>query len=243
MNEIQRAHAITWAYRQRLAHVWPTPPEYDAYAFAATEGAGEVLDAKLRENPAYSRNSERNPDLHDELADTAMMLCTGLGPDWVPSGKFRIRHYYGHDRILAVIAHCCTGALVWCGTERAADEAEEALMLIAYYPGMGNLAERVEQRLQRIERRVSNARWLEMADGDPRHIANISRHVTLLVYPPAPHENSWAYHVRLGGAPVASGAGVDADEAKRAAVDAARTWVVRWAQEHIDALMVLASEG
>lgn len=51
------------------------PNTHDSLLFACTEIA-EAIDAKLRENPDYSRNHEKSLEVERELADHALMLIT-----------------------------------------------------------------------------------------------------------------------------------------------------------------------
>jgi len=145
--DITATHAVVWAYRQRLAHLWPTPDPQDSLRFAVTE-AGEALDASLRQNPAYARNNHRNMSVEDELADCAMMLVTANGADysyaWLPN-------LAAPD--LDLICLAVAGALI------TGDTREAITMIAAHlhdYYGV-SLTERVTARLQRIERKVTEA--------------------------------------------------------------------------------------
>ncbi len=57
--------------------VWVTPLASDCLAFAVTEIA-EAVDATLRDNPVYTRNSKKEVSVADELGDTAIMLASYL---------------------------------------------------------------------------------------------------------------------------------------------------------------------
>lgn len=54
-------------------------------AFAVTEIA-EAVDAELRKDPMFFRNSDRNVDVQEELADTAMMLVRSYVALGIPDG-------------------------------------------------------------------------------------------------------------------------------------------------------------
>ena len=75
---LEEAFTMLWEYRYRLEGQWHTPRQLDCLRFACTE-AGEALDAQLRQDPTFHRNTDRDRDYAEEIADTAMMLCTALG--------------------------------------------------------------------------------------------------------------------------------------------------------------------
>lgn len=136
---------MVWDFRANVQHVWPTPNEYDSLLFAVTE-LGEAIDAHLRKKH-YARNNERNMDLHEELADCAIMLVTALGD-------------YDDEPIqdasyLPAISYWISSALFAYPQEVWQRKAFLALCMIANYPGM-DIINRVEERLERIyERHVA----------------------------------------------------------------------------------------
>jgi NTP pyrophosphatase (non-canonical NTP hydrolase) len=76
VNEVKQVHEMVWAFREFMEPYWPTPGPADSLRYAFTE-AGEAMDAWLRQQrPNDARNNERQPDVLDELADAAIMLCT-----------------------------------------------------------------------------------------------------------------------------------------------------------------------
>jgi len=153
-EELRECHTIVWQWRAKLADVWPTPNRLDALRFAVTEAA-EALDAWLRLNGGYARNHDKSLSVADELADCAMMLLTAAGEDWQPSDNGRkISGKITLEIIAFNVAGFCFGE-----SERDTDIAGNVtagVSQIAAYPGMSNLAERINGRLERIaERRLA----------------------------------------------------------------------------------------
>lgn len=80
----ERSIEKVWKFREKYSQYWATPDLLWSLRFAFTEIA-EALDAWIRANSnEFSRNNEKNLVVIDELADTAIMLLTALGPkSWV----------------------------------------------------------------------------------------------------------------------------------------------------------------
>jgi len=150
-EELRHCHTIVWQWRAKLADVWPTPNRLDALRFAVTEAA-EAMDAWLRLNGGYARNHDKSLSVEDELADCAMMLLTAAGEDWQPSTPSRI-YNATLESIVFYVALLCY--------DNVSDSEDFSTMgfivaTIAAYPGMSNLAERINKRLERIaERRLA----------------------------------------------------------------------------------------
>jgi NTP pyrophosphatase (non-canonical NTP hydrolase) len=82
IGTISDMHAMVWDLRSRISDKWATPERQDCLRYAFTE-AGEAMDAYLRETRAGdSRNTFRQPNVYEELADCVMMLLTALGPEY-----------------------------------------------------------------------------------------------------------------------------------------------------------------
>ncbi len=152
-EELRECHAIVWQWRAKLADVWPTPNRLDALRFAVTEAA-EAMDAWLRLNGGYARNHDKNLSVEDELADCAMMLLTAAGEKWQP--RLPLRCYESKlDHIVFYVASLRYDNTIDLGS-RMDYEASDIVATIAAYPGMSNLAERINGRLERIaERRLA----------------------------------------------------------------------------------------
>jgi hypothetical protein len=91
-KRIEDLHARVWQFRafmEQHKSDWVTPPPLDATDFALTEST-EALDAMLRLNPLYARNNEKYMTREHELAQTAVMLFTALGP------TLEMRRKYGY---------------------------------------------------------------------------------------------------------------------------------------------------
>lgn len=147
LTEVINTHRIVWQYRAKLHAVWPTPDRIDALRFAYTE-AGEALDAYLRTIPQYARNNHRNMSVSDELGDCAMMLCTAL-PE-----------HYTFPQHVDTTPPTLDGICFFVADALLTGEVVEPLVMIAVYlrdkHGL-SMAEVVESRLQRIERKVTEA--------------------------------------------------------------------------------------
>jgi hypothetical protein len=153
-EELRECHAIVWQWRAKLADVWPTPNRLDALRFAVTEAA-EAMDAWLRLNGGYARNHDKSLSVEDELADCAMMLLTAAGKDWQPSTEPALRRLT-LECIVFEVAVLCFEDSIESVDFVFATEAGDIVATIAAYPGMNNLAERINARLERIaERRLA----------------------------------------------------------------------------------------
>lgn len=76
-----KLHNAMWKVRDILAAagLWKTPDTKTAFPYAVTE-MGEVFDAHLRAlRPDDNRNSDREVDFEQELADLWIMLATAYG--------------------------------------------------------------------------------------------------------------------------------------------------------------------
>ena len=152
-EELRKCHAIVWQWRAKLADVWPTPNRLDALRFAVTEAA-EAMDAWLRLNGGYARNHDKSLSVEDELADCAMMLLTAAGEDWEPN----VRFWYYESKLERIVFHVASLCFdnIFDLSSRAGYGLGDIVAMIAAYPGMSNLAERINARLERIaERRLA----------------------------------------------------------------------------------------
>jgi len=144
-------HRLVWNFRHEHSAHWPTPSVKDALRFAYTE-AGEMLDAQIRLNPTYKRNSFETPNpekVLNELADVAIMLVTAVGQEYnVIAGVSAI------DADLDVIARWVSK--VWdtqsrpSGKDQWRSDACFLVNAISRYPDV-NLIDRVQARLDRIK--------------------------------------------------------------------------------------------
>jgi len=152
-EELRECHAIVWQWRAKLADVWPTPNRLDALRFAVTEAA-EAMDAWLRLNGGYARNHDKSLSVEDELADCAMMLLTAAGENSQPVASFRF-HEPKLEWIMFYVARLCYDNLIDPDSQMN-NSPGDIVAMIAAYPGMSNLAERINARLERIaERRLA----------------------------------------------------------------------------------------
>lgn len=145
---LQACHALVWQHRAELGDRWPTPEPDDALAFAVTE-VGEAVDAQLRLNPLYKRNSDREMDMYDELADVAMMLLTALGREWEPYEYFKGYPPSCLSEVATAVATAWNDALKdfgdWIVT------AENALLGIINVVGPDVLHAQLGENLERIK--------------------------------------------------------------------------------------------
>lgn len=83
VDKLKMIHGAVWNFRGHIEAYWPTPDVLSSLRYAATE-CGEVIDAQLRlERPLDSRNSEREPNMLEELADVAIMLFTAINSSYL----------------------------------------------------------------------------------------------------------------------------------------------------------------
>jgi hypothetical protein len=151
-EELRECHAIVWQWRAKLADVWPTPNRLDALRFAVTEAA-EAMDAWLRLNNNYARNHDKSLSVEDELADCAMMLLTAAGEEWEPPKPVQVFRGWTLECIMFEVAMMCYENAI---EKMFSMQAGDIVATIAAYPGMSNLAERINARLERIaERRLA----------------------------------------------------------------------------------------
>ncbi len=142
-----------WEFRKKYEKYWATPDLLWSLRFAFTEIA-EAMDAWIRVNSnEFSRNREKDMQVIDELADTAIMLLTALGPkSWVVDRP--VIHKTSIETIAERIGHCM---------KKANDGAElphlEATIIMAYTEilSLGVTPEDIQRRLDRIfEKHVSS---------------------------------------------------------------------------------------
>lgn len=86
---IQETHQMIWNWREVYGEYFPTPNLWHSVLFSLSE-IGEAADAILRQEPQYKRNNNRNPNYFDEIADTAFMLHTALGKDYIIKNPDRV---------------------------------------------------------------------------------------------------------------------------------------------------------
>lgn len=135
-----------WKFRKSYEDYWATPDLLWSLRFAFTEIA-EALDAWMRANSnEFSRNNEKNLDVIDELADTAIMLLTALGPkSWVDDKP--ATYIPDIETVAERIGRCL---------KRASDDAEvkhvDGLITLAYSEilSLGVTPEDIQRRLDRI---------------------------------------------------------------------------------------------
>lgn len=187
MTDLIVLQAKFWNFRHMMAPHWFIPETLDAARFAVTEAAevlktngmweafvafaasrqaqitaADALDAALRRNASYSRNTVRNMDEINELGDLAMMLLTAIGEEPLTPEEITNRaeweKEFGNDpkRILDDIVYA-TGcvhiaAYRWLTQEDVRSYAVFALSLIDRYPGM-DLAIVLHSRMARIYRK------------------------------------------------------------------------------------------
>ena len=150
MNELQECHRLVWAFRKEIEPYWATPDPLNSLRYAFCEAA-ESMDAWLRaERPNDSRNNERQNDVLDELADTAIMLLTAVeeGEPFVhfrdPNGN--IYDSSNLERIAKYITECFLSAKQEANSN---NKIRVCVWRIANYPGM-ELKQRIQGRLARI---------------------------------------------------------------------------------------------
>lgn len=133
---------------------WIVTDTQNALRVAFNE-SGDALDQYLRQNASYKRNRTidvNDDELLNELADTAMMLLTAIGPK-LETGYF---DHLGYSTINGI----CTGTGRCLGMVKAKmTKGEMAMMtrvalgtvlMIAEYPNM-DLSARLATRLARIK--------------------------------------------------------------------------------------------
>lgn len=135
-----------WKFRKKYSEYWATPDLLWSLRFAFTE-IGEALDAWIRANSnQFSRNREKSMDVIDELADTALMLLTALGPNaWVTDRPA------SYEPTIETVAERIGRCL-----KRASDGAElehlDGLIVMAYTEilALGVTPDDIQRRLDRI---------------------------------------------------------------------------------------------
>lgn len=158
MTDLITMHAKFWEFRRMMSPYWFIPETLDAARFAVTESA-EALDAALRRNASYSRNTARSMDEINELGDLAMMLLTAVGEQLLTpeeiTNRAKWETSYGNNpaTILDDIVHITgcvhVAAYRWQVPQDVRSYAVFALSLIDRYPGM-DLPLVLDRRMDRI---------------------------------------------------------------------------------------------
>lgn len=163
-TRIDKLHKTVWKFREAYGEYWATPDHDDSLAYVLTEAA-EALDQDLRlTRPGDARNNDRGggEGVLDELADTAIMLVTALGPDACPIGgsdppfpRYYILSLLASDRPARIVA-AMVGQLYARGRLGIRNNVHQAeivtiLGLIAKYDP--DIVKRAEGRLARIYRK------------------------------------------------------------------------------------------
>lgn len=183
MTNFIHLHAKFWEFRRLMELYWTTPPMPDAARFAKTEAAevlkenglweafvafaasrqaqivaAAALDAVLRQNVSYSRNTVRDMDERNELGDLAMMLLTAMGPVGIVSAElFSLRRNLPLPTPTVDTIAITTGLVHQAATEGKSlsairQYALRSLDQIDRYPGM-NLPMMLQARMERIYRK------------------------------------------------------------------------------------------
>lgn len=182
---ITTLHTDFFNFRRMMELYWTTPDTIDAARFAKTEAAevlktnglweafiafaasrqaqiaaADALDAALRRNISYSRNTVRNMDERNELGDLAMMLLTASGSQPITQEEFEnaarqashIDKDFPLDRIAHMVSSVHMAAYLWQDQTYVRRYAITTLLLIARYPGM-DLPQILHARMERIYRK------------------------------------------------------------------------------------------
>ena len=159
MNDLQALHKVVWEFRAGMNGRWPTPTPVDSLRYAFCEAA-ESLDAFLRESrPGDKRNNAREVDVAAELADTAIMLLTAVGPT---CSDFPDRSN-GHSLDLDWICFRA-GSTLECAKRRVCGWHGYALQLVQdidrylFVRLRADLGAEVQERLERIREKHGQGR-------------------------------------------------------------------------------------
>ena len=155
---VKETHKMVWDFREKWKQEWPTPSRTDSALFAITELA-EAIDAQLRLEKKYNRNSAKIIGVDEELADLALMLCTVIGPQW-PShlGESLIPNAYALDELILSVSriyHECVryeqdraGNFLWFSMDAMAMIASKIPDLsVAVSEKLGKIEDRLEGRI------------------------------------------------------------------------------------------------
>ncbi len=192
MTDLIALHAEFWDFRRMMALYWIIPDNPDAARFAVTEAAevlktnglweafvafaasrqaqiaaADALDAVLRRNASYSRNTIRDMDERNELGDLAMMLLTTAGEHPLKKGEIYDNPKLPNrsiDQIVEAVSYVHTHAF------RGEEVRSWCLMALAYidgYPGM-DLPLILRSRMKRIYRKhhPDAGRTFPVAEGE-----------------------------------------------------------------------------
>lgn len=226
MTDLIALHATFWEFRRTMEPYWTTPDMPDAARFAKTEAAevlktnglweafvafaasrqaqikaADALDAVLRQNISYSRNTVRNMDERNELGDLAMMLLTAMGPAGIVTGELPAQREGRPTPTVDTIANT-VGNVHEAATENfplstVRSYALRSLDQIDRYPGV-DLSVLLHARMNRIFRKHhpdgqrpakeaghngnSGGAWLDVADLGEEHNVSVHRNETPGVY-------------------------------------------------------------
>lgn len=153
-TDVKQLYITVWKFRSEAETYWKTPDPADSFRFAYCE-SGEALDNWIRLNdPDFSRNrvlEVTQEDILDELADTAMMILTALGPE------YPIKRVTGIPKDLTLDDLCTWISDAWAAYRRRKNNQQlwgtmciGIVQAIADFPEM-NLQDRLEKRLARIK--------------------------------------------------------------------------------------------
>lgn len=152
-DEITRTWELVWGWRAEVDQIYPTTDTVTSLRFAFTE-AGEAMDAWIRRYgpPNLKRNTQRDDEVWDELADCAFMLMTAMYS--APFMKRAAPSPWGApiDEICSWVSAALTHYVRDPSGTQWETFANYALIHIKNYPGM-DLYNRVAGRLQRIQER------------------------------------------------------------------------------------------
>jgi len=79
--DVMGLHKKVWVWRREVEEFFPTPTSLDCIDFAFTEAA-EALDADIRKNAGYKRNSQKAHSIEQELTQCALMLLSAIPWHW-----------------------------------------------------------------------------------------------------------------------------------------------------------------
>lgn len=119
-EELLRMYGDVALCRMELEGKRPAPPTLDNILFAMTEMAEYAEAARLRPNPEYARNNERQFDARRELAQVGEMIFTAM---WTIDTEDRIQDA-GGAMIGQATYHLAVALMAWSrGNRNLADSA------------------------------------------------------------------------------------------------------------------------
>ena len=162
-EEILRMYNDVALCREELADKRPAPSTLDNILFAMTELAEYAEAARLRTNPDYVRNNERQFDARRELAQTGEMIFTAL---WTIDTEERIQDAGGI--VIGQLAfHLAVALMAWSRGQRnlanntlelAATDWRRLALLVGEQP-----EQLLTDELARIRSKFSNVAQNEFA--------------------------------------------------------------------------------